>query len=146
MDRALEWAHRAGAAGEVPVGAVVVRDGIEIAHGINRREMDHSPLGHAELAALQSAAQILKSWRLTGCEVFVTLEPCPMCMAALQQARVQRVIYAAKDPKGGALSLKFNLHGHRKLNHRFPVEQHKVKECETLLKRFFSERRRSKAT
>src|SRR5690606_23511034 len=122
MDRALTLAQEAANKGEVPVGAVLVLDGRIVGEGCNQRETQHDPLGHAELIAIAGAARSLESWRLLNCELYVTLEPCPMCLAACQQARVQRVVYAAQDPKGGALSLGYSMHEDVRTNHRFEVE------------------------
>ena len=141
MARALEMAERAWDQGEVPVGAVVVSDGIEIAGGFNLREKLQSPLAHAEITALEKAAKALGTWRLSECELYVTLEPCPMCLAVLQQARIGRVVYGAKDAKGGALSLKIALNKHPKLTHRFAVEFARNQSCEDILKQFFKSTR-----
>ena len=102
MREALSLAEEAFSAGEVPVGAVVVKDGKVIGRGRNRREEHQSVLGHAELEAMEQAAKVLGSWRLTGCTLYVTLEPCPMCAGAILNAHLPRVVYGAKDPKSGA--------------------------------------------
>src|SRR5690349_21615382 len=99
MDAALDEARAAAAIGEVPVGCVVALDGAIIARAHNRREIDRDPLAHAELLALRDAAHKLGRWRLTGCTLAVTLEPCPMCAGAVVNARVDRLVYAARDPK-----------------------------------------------
>ena len=138
---ALRCAGSAAAMDEVPVGAVVVHEGKIIGSGHNTRETAQDPVGHAEISALRAAAQTLGSWRLIDCDLYVTLEPCPMCLAACQQARIRKVIYGAKDEKGGALCLGFHVHEHPKLNHRFEVEHHPVEECSTILKEFFLKRR-----
>ncbi|MEI6790587.1 MAG: nucleoside deaminase [Myxococcaceae bacterium] len=100
MAEALKLAHQAAQIGEVPIGAVVVCDGQIVGRGFNRREIDHNPLAHAEIIALQEASQTLGRWRLSGCTLYVTLEPCPMCAGALVNARVDRLVYAAKETKG----------------------------------------------
>ena len=102
MREALSLAEEAFSAGEVPVGAVVVKDGKVIGRGRNRREEHQSVLGHAELEAMEQAAKVLGSWRLTGCTLYVTLEPCPMCAGAILNAHLPRVVFGAKDPKSGA--------------------------------------------
>lgn len=102
MRRALELAQEAAEEGEVPVGAVIVRDGTVIAEGRNRRETDRQALAHAELEAIYGACRALGGWRLSGCTLYVTLEPCPMCAGAIINARLDRVVYGAADPKAGA--------------------------------------------
>ena len=101
MEQALLEAKRAADLGEVPVGAVIVRDGALVGSGFNRREIDRDPLAHAEMFAIRQAARALKGWRLIGCTMFVTLEPCPMCAGALINSRIERLVYGAKDPKAG---------------------------------------------
>lgn len=103
MGIALGEAALAAAEGEIPVGACVVRDGVVLGRGHNRREADRDPLGHAEIAAIRAAAAALGSWRLDGCTLYVTLEPCPMCAGAILNARISRVVYGARDPKAGAM-------------------------------------------
>ena len=102
MKRARELAEKAAALGEVPVGAVVVKNGEIVGEGYNRRETDKSPLGHAEIAAIEAAAKKLSDWRLTDCDLYVTLEPCPMCAGAIINARISRVFYGAFDNKAGS--------------------------------------------
>ena len=138
---ALRCAGNAAVIDEVPVGAVVVHDGKIIGTGHNTRETGQDPVGHAEISALRAAATALGSWRLIDCDLYVTLEPCPMCLAACQQARIRKVIYGAKDEKGGALCLGFHVHDHPRLNHRFEVEYSETPECSTILKEFFLKRR-----
>jgi len=142
MDMALELAGLAALAGEVPVGAVVVCGGEAIAGAHNRREIDVDPTGHAELLAIRDASAYLGRWRLSDCTVYVTLEPCPMCAGLMHQARIARCVFAAPDPKAGALGTLFRLHEDERLNHRFEVtsgvrEQQSAK----LLRSFFSQRR-----
>jgi tRNA(Arg) A34 adenosine deaminase TadA len=104
MRRALALARAAGTAGEVPVGAVVVRDGRIVGEGENRNRRDNDPTAHAEIVAMRAAAVALGDFRLTGCDLWVTLEPCAMCAGALSHARIARVYYGASDPKGGAIA------------------------------------------
>lgn len=101
LAKALDLAREAALDDEVPVGAVIVRDDKIIGSGRNTREKDQNPIKHAEMIAIEEAARALGSWRLIDCDLYVTLEPCPMCLAACQQARVRRVVYAAKDESGG---------------------------------------------
>src|SRR5690349_18912457 len=114
MSEALELARAAEKLGEVPVGAVAVRDGVIIGRGHNRREIDHDPFAHAELIAMREAAQHLKAWRLTGVHLYVTLEPCAMCAGAMVQARLTSVTFGADDPKQGRADL-LNGHNHQVL-------------------------------
>lgn len=109
MDLALEQARRALALGEIPVGCVVVRDGQVIGTGYNRRETDKTVLGHAEMMALRQAEQTVGDWRLTGCALYVTLEPCPMCAGAILNARLDTVVWGASDPAFGACGGVMNL-------------------------------------
>ena len=142
--KALELAKLAAVRGEVPVGAVVVHNDTVIGSGSNTREADQDPTRHAEIIAIQEAAKHLSSWRLIDCDLYVTLEPCPMCLSACQQARIRKVIYGAKDEKGGAICLGFHVHQNARLNHRFEVEFDESEECSEVLKQFFLERRESK--
>lgn len=119
MALALELAAQAAAMGEVPVGALVVRDGVVIGSGHNRREVDRDPTAHAELLAIRQAAQHIGDWRLHGCTLYVTLEPCAMCAGAMVLARIDRCVFACSDPKGGFMGTLGSLHQHPKLNHRF---------------------------
>jgi tRNA(adenine34) deaminase len=144
FDEPLKEAERAFEEDEVPVGAIIVKDGKIIARAHNQREQDQDPLAHAEIRAIQAAALALGEWRLLGCELVVTLEPCPMCLAACQQARFSRVVYGAKDPKGGALSLGYKLHEDQRINHRFEVDYVEDPRCGEILSRFFSEKRKSR--
>ena len=143
MEEALKLAQIASEQDEVPVGAVVVLDDQIIGRGYNRREMDQNPMGHAELAAISEAARTLGSWRLLNCRLIVTLEPCPMCLAACQQARIEKVIYGAHDPKGGALSLGYRLHEDLRINHRFQADYVETPECARILSAFFKAKRLS---
>jgi tRNA(adenine34) deaminase len=143
MRAALEEAAAAPGHGDVPVGAVVLApDGTELGRGRNRREELADPTAHAELEALRAAAATLGSWRLDGCTLVVTLEPCPMCAGALVQSRVARLVFGADDPKAGAVTSLFDLVRDPRLPHR--VEVHRgvlAEECADLLRSFFSARR-----
>ncbi len=141
MDLAYAEALKAEIKDEVPVGAIIVLDGKIIARGHNLRESKNSVLGHAELVAILKASKKIKSWRLEDCDVYVTLEPCAMCAAALQQARVRRVYYGAADPKAGAVSLDLNLHAHAKLNHRYEMKFVEDSKCGKVLSEFFKKKR-----
>jgi tRNA(adenine34) deaminase len=138
---ALKEARKAEAKGEVPVGAVVVKDGKVVARGHNLRETLQDPLAHAEAMAVRKAAKKLGTWRLEGCAVYVTLEPCPMCAGALSQARVKRVVYGAADPKGGAVSLGIEIHGNGRLNHRYEMALVAEAACGEILTAFFRGKR-----
>jgi tRNA(adenine34) deaminase len=138
MGLALDQARRAAGIGEVPIGAVVVCEGAVVASACNRREIDHDPAGHAELLAIREAARKLGRWRLSDCTVYVTLEPCPMCAGLMHQARIARCVYAAADPKAGALGTLYDLHDDVRLNHRFDVSSGiHAEESSALLKEFF---------
>ena len=138
MAMALNEARLAGEIGEVPIGAVVVCDGAVIARGHNRREIDHDPAGHAEFLAMRAASAKLERWRLSDCTVYVTLEPCPMCAGLMHQARIARCVYAAPDPKAGALGTLYDLHDDDRLNHRFDVTSGILaEEAAQLLRDFF---------
>ena len=142
MPRAIAAARAAAEAGEVPIGAVIVKDGVVIAEAHNAPRTDHDPTAHAEILAIRQAAKILQDERLTGCELWVTLEPCAMCAGAIAHARIARLYYAASDPKGGAVE-----HGARVFDH--PQCLHKPEvvggigevEAADLLRAFFQERR-----
>jgi len=121
MQQALALARKAAELGEVPIGAVVVQQDQIIAGAHNRRELDQDPTAHAELLAIRQAAARLGSWRLVGCTVYVTLEPCSMCAGAMILARIERCVYGAADPKGGFLGTLADLSHHPGLNHRFEV-------------------------
>jgi tRNA(adenine34) deaminase len=123
MDMALRAALEAGRAGDVPIGAVVVHEGEIVAIAANRREQDQDPTAHAEILALQEAGRRLGSWRLTDCTLFVTLEPCPMCMGAAINARLSRLVFACRDQKAGAAVTLFQLGNDPRLNHRLIVTE-----------------------
>ena len=142
MQLALEQARHAWALGEVPVGAVVVRDGAVIASGYNQPIGRHDPTAHAEIVALRAAADLLGNYRLPGCELYVTLEPCVMCSGAMMHARLARVVYGAPDPKTGACGSVVNLFEQEQLNHHTEVTGGVMaEECAGMLRAFFAERR-----
>jgi len=143
MREALELARIAGVAGEVPVGAVVVKGGVIIGRGYNQPISRHDPTAHAEIMAMRDAAQHLGNYRLTGCELFVTLEPCAMCAGAIMHARIAHVLYAAPDPKTGACGSVVDLFSEAKLNHHTRVSSGLLaNDAAQLLQQFFAERRR----
>ena len=139
MTRAIALAKQAGASGEIPVGAIVLNKlGEAIALGVNRKERDQDPTAHAEIVAIREAARVLRDWHLTGCTLYVTLEPCPMCAGAILQARIGTLVYGADDPKAGAIRTVANLPDS-------PVSFHKLEaiagireqECQELLQDWF---------
>ncbi|NUM88520.1 MAG: nucleoside deaminase [Bdellovibrionales bacterium] len=138
---ALEEAHLAADHDDVPVGAVVVKDGRIIGRGHNRREADRDPSAHAEIVAIREAARTVGHWNLTGCTLYVTLEPCPMCAGAAVLSRLKEMVYGATDPKGGALSLGIPLLDHPKLNHRVKTRLVPLEEGAALLRDFFRKKR-----
>ncbi len=143
MRLALEQARLARAAGEVPVGAVVVRDGEVIGAGWNQPIRAHDPSAHAEIVALRAAARRLGNYRLPGCSLYVTLEPCAMCSGAIFHARIARVVYGAQDPKTGCAGSVLDLYAEPRLNHHAEVVGGVLaEECAALLRDFFAERRR----
>lgn len=154
MHLALDQAKMAAKMGEVPIGAVVVYEPIDpgtrralalprvVAAACNRRETDSDPAGHAEFLAMKQAARELGAWRLSGCTVYVTLEPCIMCAGLMHQARIDRCVYGAFDPKAGALGTLYAIHEDQRLNHQFTVDAGVCEcECATILKEFFAQRR-----
>ena len=144
MEAALAEARNAAEAGEIPIGAVVVCDGVIIARGQNRVLRDNDPTAHAEIVALRAAAAALGNYRLGGCTLYVTLEPCAMCAGAMIHARLDRLVYAAGDPKAGACGSVLSVLNHPRLNHRMQVEQGIAAEASAeLLRGFFRERRQS---
>jgi len=142
MQRALAAAKAAAASGEVPIGAVIVKDGVVIAEAHNAPRKDHDPTAHAEILAIRRAAQTLGDERLTGCELWVTLEPCAMCAGAIAHARIARLYYAASDPKGGAVEHGARVFEQEQCLHR-PELYAGIGEDEAaeLLRGFFRERR-----
>lgn len=144
MRIALAEAWRAGDEGEVPIGAVVVCDGEVVAQAHNRRESDEDPSAHAELKAMVQAARLLGRWRLGGCTVYVTLEPCLMCAGLMVNARIDRCVYGAPDPKGGAVGTLYDVSHDGRLNHEFEVTGGVLAdECADALRTFFRDRRRA---
>ena len=147
MRQALEEAEAAAAEGEVPIGAVVVCDGRVVARAHNRREGDADPSAHAEFTAMVAASRALGRWRLTGCTVYVTLEPCLMCAGLMVNARVDRCVYGAADPKGGAVGTLFDVSHDERLNHEFEVTGGVLAdEAAELLRAFFRARRKGNHT
>ncbi|HJV46505.1 MAG TPA: tRNA adenosine(34) deaminase TadA [Bacillota bacterium] len=145
MLAALNEARKAEEIGEVPIGAVIVKDGKIIGRGYNMRETSKDPTAHAELLAIKEASQTLGGWRLTGSTLYVTLEPCPMCAGALVQARVDRVVYGVCDPKAGCAGTLMNLLKEERFNHQVIVESGILAEdCSTILKLFFRKLRERK--
>jgi len=147
MALALAQAQHAWRLGEVPVGAVVVKDGELIAVGYNQPIGSHDPTAHAEIVALRAAAEKLGNYRLPGCELFVTLEPCAMCSGAMMHARLARVVYGATDPKTGACGSVLNLFEQEQLNHHTElVGGIMAEEASAMLRGFFAERRAAART
>ena len=141
MTRALDLARQAAAEGEVPVGCVIVRDGRIVGEGRNRREGIRNALAHAEIEAIDQACRTLGGWRLIGCTLYVTLEPCPMCAGAIVNARIPRVVYGGKDIRFGAMGSLINVNSYP-LNHHARVESGMMEaECVTILREFFRQRR-----
>jgi tRNA(adenine34) deaminase len=143
MDEALKEAEKAYREDEVPIGAVVVdAGGAIISRSHNHKEKAHNPCGHAEILAITEACKKIGNWRLVNCSIYVTLEPCPMCLSALVQTRIGHLYFGAYDAKGGALSLNYNFYKDQKLNHSFPVLGGlRHFECSRLLSTFFKEKR-----
>ena len=141
MECALKEALKAGAAGDVPVGAVIVKDGTVISRGRNRREKSNSPTAHAEIEAIEKAARKTGHWRLLGCTLYVTMEPCAMCAGAVINARIPRVVFGAYDKRFGAFGSLYSLN-EGKLNHTPDVTGGVLEdECTALLRNFFREKR-----
>ncbi len=145
MKKALLQAKKAYNKMEVPVGAVIVKDGKVIASAYNQKETKFDTTKHAEITAIQKASKKLNSWRLNDCEMYVTLEPCPMCAGAIIQSRIKKVYYGTPDEKTGAVGSKLNLFKDYKFNHKVEVENGILeKECKELLQSFFKELRNLK--
>ncbi len=145
MQQALQLAQQAAAAGEVPVGAIVVKDGQIIGRGSNAPIRLHDPSAHAEILAMRAAAQHLGNYRLVGCTLYVTLEPCVMCTGAIQHARIARLVFGASDPKTGACGSVINLMNESKLNHHTSITRGILAEtCGEQLSQFFAQRRLAK--
>ena len=143
MGHALEEAERAYDQDEVPIGAVVVSpEGEILSKAHNLKEQTNDPCGHAEILAIRMAAKEMDNWRLAGATLYVTLEPCPMCLAAMTQARIKRVVFGSYDKKGGSLSLGYKMYKDKRLNHRFAVtggvNHYK---CSKILSNYFKEKR-----
>lgn len=144
MKKALDEAKIAFAKGEVPIGAVIVKNGEVIASAHNLRETNHSATAHAELLAIQKACEVLGGWRLSGCELYVTLEPCPMCAGAIINSRIDRVVFGSKDEKAGACGSVMNLFA-ADFNHRPKLTVGVLEEeCSSILKEFFASLREKK--
>ena len=140
MTEALHEAQKAAAMGEIPVGAVIVRDGEIIARGHNRTETDRDPTAHAEMIAIRQAAETLGGWRLPGCTMYVTLEPCSMCAGAIVWSRIERLVIGTMDPKAGACGSVYNIVQEPRLNHRVQVEVLAGEDrqaCAEMIKQFF---------
>lgn len=145
MALALAEAEQAAVEDEVPIGAVIVRDGQILGSAHNQREQLLDPTAHAEMIAITQAAAALDSWRLEGCTLYVTLEPCPMCAGAIVQSRVKRVVYGADDPKAGAVSSLYQMLQDARLNHRAEVVAGVMaEECGRILSSFFQQKRLAK--
>jgi len=144
MKKALEQARQAGSKGEVPVGAVLVKDGKIIARGYNQSISGCDPAGHAEIVALRKAGRKLKNYRLTGLTLYVTVEPCPMCLGAILQARIKRLIYGTADKKQGAIVSRLAV-PLEKANHQVEIQSGVLsEECSQLIRNFFQKRRQLK--
>jgi len=145
MQLALQLAYLAAQAGEVPVGAIVVKDGVIIGRGSNAPIGTHDPTAHAEISAMRDAAQHLGNYRLVNCTLYVTLEPCAMCAGAIQHARIAKLVYGASDPKTGACGSVINLMAEPKLNHHTEmIGGVLATECGMVLSAFFKQRRQNK--
>lgn len=142
MAKALLLAAKAAEQGEVPVGALLVKDGKIIARGFNKKEQWLTPLGHAEAICLHRAARRMKSWRLSGATLYVTLEPCLMCAGAIIHSRIENVVYGARDPKTGACESLYKTLNDPRLNHQVNIISGVLEEdCSEVLKKFFKSRR-----
>ncbi len=145
MKAALYEARTALKYGEIPIGAVIVKDGEIVGRGYNRRSVDGSPFGHAEMAAMTDAAEKLRSWRFDGCTIYVTLEPCAMCAGAMVQCRMGRIVYGARDPRAGAAGSLYNIPADLRICHKCKVTSNVMeKECAEILQNFFIEKRKDR--
>jgi len=146
MRASLAEARRAAREDEVPVGAVVVREGRVVARAHNRPLRLTDPTAHAEILALRRAARKLGNYRLPGCTLYVTIEPCAMCVGAMVQARIERLVYGARDPKAGACGTALRVLNHRKLNHKVDVVSGAMAgECAAVIQQFFEGKRKQKS-
>ena len=144
MRTALELAERGRAAGEVPVGAVVVVGDVAIGEGFNQPIGSHDPTAHAEIVAMRAAGQRIGNYRLAGATLYVTIEPCQMCVGAMVHARIARLVYGAPEPKAGAIESAMKAHEHPSLNHRLEVTGGVLEqECRATIQAFFADRRKS---
>ena len=143
MKKALQEAKKAEKLDEVPIGAVLVKEGKIVSRGYNTRETRQMATHHAEIRCIEQACRKMNTWRLEGCTLYVTLEPCPMCAGAIYQARIDRVVYGAKDPKGGSYGSCFNLNQVSGLNHYPEITAGVLQEeCSAILKNFFKSKRK----
>jgi len=146
MIEALKEAQKAAELGEIPVGAVIERDGVIVGRGHNLTETTKDPTAHAEMIAIREAAKTLGGWRLLGCNMYVTCEPCSMCAGAMVWARIKKVYIGTMDPKGGACGSVFNIPQEPRLNHQIEIETGLMQEeCATIMKNFFKELRTKKS-
>ena len=144
MQRALELAWQGRESGEVPVGAVIVLDGAIVGEGFNQPIGTHDPTAHAEIVALRQAGQCIGNYRVTGATLYVTIEPCQMCVGAMIHARIGRLVYGAPEPKAGAIESAMKAHEHPSLNHRLDVTARVLEEeCRGVIQAFFADRRKS---
>lgn len=142
MEAAIEEAEKSREIGEVPIGAVIVKDDVIIARGYNSVELDKDPTSHAEMKAIRSAAEALGGWRLIGCSMYVTCEPCSMCAGAIVWARIEKLFIGAMNPKAGACGSVFNIVEDERLNHRVDVTRGVMEEqCSSLMSSFFKDLR-----
>ena len=145
MKEAIKEAKKALLIDEVPIGCVIVKDNKIIARGHNVREIKNSPIGHAEIEAINKASRKLKSWRLEGCDIYITLEPCIMCSGAIIQSRIENIYFGASDPKGGALVSSINVLDAKNINHHPKVHEGILKEeCSSLISDYFKNKREEK--
>lgn len=144
LEKAIEEAKKAITLDEVPVGAVIVKNNEIIASGYNLKESTNDPTAHAEIIAIRKAAKVLGSWRLSGCEMYVTLEPCTMCAGAIVQSRISKLYIGTYDPRAGGCGTVFNITQSDHLNHWVDVKWLYDEECSDLLQEFFYEKRRNK--
>ena len=145
MKEAIKEAKKAELIDEVPIGCVIVKDGKIISRGHNIRETKQNPIGHAEIVAITKASKKLKSWRLDGCDIYITLEPCIMCSGAIIQSRIKHIYFGAFDPKGGALGSSIDVLKADNINHHPDVTSGALKEeCSSLLTNYFKNKRKAK--